>query len=152
MEELIASLPEPMQLNETTAYIIVIFLVLLVVLNLLIFKPLTKVLEERQRRISEGEEAQAQSLKTVEEKLAAYDEALIEARRKAQARRQQILKETEMVRNEIIASAKEQALAQVQAKATDLATQVEQAKGSLKRESEGIANRIVASVLSRATS
>lgn len=152
MEELIASLPEPMQLNMTTFYIIVIFLVLLVVLNQLIFKPLTKVLEERQQRISDGEEAQALSVKTVEEKLAAYDEALIEARRKAQARRQQILKETEMVRNEIIASAKEQALAQVQAKATDLNAQVEQAKVSLKRESEGIAERIVASVLSRATS
>ena len=149
MEEILNSLPEPMQINATSLIIAAIFLVLIVILNQLIFKPLVSVLEERQKRIQEGKEASDHSIKTVEESEAAYRESVIEARRKAQAHRQNLLKESEMAREEIITSAREQALAMVQAAATELEQQVGTAKSSLKKETELIAGQIVASVLSR---
>ena len=152
MEEILNNLPEPMQINDTTLIIAGIFLVLILVLNSLIFKPLVGILEERRNRIDEGSEAQRKSMKTVEESMAAYQEALTDARRKAQSRRQEILKESEMNRHELTGAAREKALAMVQAAATDLEQQVTQAKLELKEETQEIAKRIVASVLARATS
>jgi len=151
MEEILKSLPEPMQINSTTLIIAVLFLVLLIIMNAMVFKPLVAILEERQKRIEAGAEASKSAEKTVMESEASYQAAVIEARRKAQAKRQNVLKETEMACEETIASAKEQALGMVQAAATDLEQQVEQAKGSLKKDIEGIAQQIVSSVLSRAS-
>ena len=42
MKDFLSSLPGPMQLNQSLLYIAVIFLVLMVVLNTLVFKPLMK--------------------------------------------------------------------------------------------------------------
>lgn len=150
MEELLNSLPGPMKLNQTIFVIAALFLVLLVILNQMIFKPLVAVLDERRKLVEEGANAQRSSMKTVEESMARYQERLVEARRIAQTKRNKILKESEMIREEITASAKEQALAMVQATATEIDQQVEQAKDTLKEESEELAKRIVSSVLSRA--
>ncbi len=151
MEDLINSLPGPMQLNQTLFIVAALFLVLLVILNQWIFKPLVAVMDERHKLVEEGAEAQRSSTKTVEESLARYQERLIEARRAAQQRRNAILKESEMVREEILASAKEQSMALVQAAATDLETHVKTARAALKEESRELAQHIVNSVLSRAS-
>ncbi len=150
MEKLLKSLPEPMQVNETVLIIAALFLVLLVMLNTMVFKPLVAILEQRQKKIVEGEEARKNAEKTVRDSEDAYHTAVIDARRKAQAKRQDVLKETEMACEEMIDSAKEQALGMVQAAATDLARQVEEGKTSLKKDTEAIAQQIVSSVLSRA--
>ncbi|MCB1044323.1 MAG: hypothetical protein KDC35_15380 [Acidobacteria bacterium] len=144
------SLPGPMQLNHTLFIIAALFLVLLVILNQWLFKPLVSVLDERQRLIEEGAEAQRSSSKTVEESLARYQERVIEARRTAQSKRNAILKESEMVRGEVVASAKEQALALVQAAATEIEAKVTETREALTAESRQLANRIVDAVLSRA--
>ncbi len=149
MEEIISSLPEPMQINSSLLIIAAIFLILIAVLNNLIFKPLVAVLDERNKQIHEGSQARDKSLKTVEDSLAAYKAAHVDARRKAQSKRQQLLKESEMVRDEIIASSKERAMGMVQAAATELGQQVNEAKSSLKLETGAIAKEIVSSVLSR---
>lgn len=149
MEEIFNSLPEPMQINSSLLIIAAIFLILIAVLNNFIFKPLVAVLDERKKQIQAGSRARDKSLKTVADSLAAYKAAHVEARRKAQSKRQQLLKESEMVRDEIIASSKERAMGMVQAAATELDHQVNQAKSSLKLETRAIAKKIVASVLSR---
>lgn len=152
MEEILKNLPEPMQLNYTTFVIAGLFLALLILLNVLVFKPILAVMNERQRRIDEGAEAQRKAQKTVEEGLTAYKTALVEARRKAQSRRQEILKESEMDCNKEIASSKEKAMALVQAAATDIDQQVAQAKSVLKENTQDLAKQIVSSVLSRSAS
>jgi len=152
MEEILNSLPEPMQLNYTMFVIAGLFLALLILLNVLVFKPVLAVMSERQRRIDEGAEAQRKAQKTVEEGLTAYKTALVEARRKAQARRQEILKESEMDCSKEIASSKEKAMALVQAAATEVDQQVAQAKSVLKEDTQLLAKQIVSSVLSRSAS
>ncbi|CAM2066624.1 ATP synthase subunit b [Sulfidibacter corallicola] len=152
MEEILNSLPGPMQVNVTSLVIAAIFLVLIVVLNNLIFKPIVEKLDERARRIKDGAEAKKSADKTVEESLAALNNARVEARREAQNKRLEILKESEMAREVIITSAKEKALGMVQAAATELDQQVEKAKSTLREETKGMADQIVASVLSRSVS
>lgn len=152
MQELLESLPEPMQLNGSLFVIAILFLVLLIILNTLIFKPLIAVLQERRRRIEEGAEAQRTSMKSVEESVAAYQNRLLEARRSAQKKRNNILKESEMVRDEIVSAAREQGFAMVQAAATEIDQQILKTRDSLKKEAEEIARKIVASVLTRTVS
>jgi len=152
MQELLDSLPEPMQLNGSIFVIAVVFLVLLIILNTLVFKPLIAVLQERQKKIEEGAEAQRASMEKVEESMAAYQNRLLEARRGAQQKRNKILKESEMVRDEVVSAAREQGFAMVQAAATEIDQQVLKTRDSLKREAEEIARKIVSSVLSRTVS
>jgi len=151
MEEILNSLPEPMQINVTTLIIAVMFLVLIVVLNSLIFKPLIAVLDKRKSQIEEGRAAHEHAESTVAESTAAYQEKLREARKKAQVKGQDLLKESEMAREEMIALSREKALAMVQAAATELDQQVGKAKTTLDQESRVIAQQIVSSVLARAT-
>lgn len=152
MEEILSSLPEPMQLNYSALIIAAIFLALLFMLNALIFKPIMATMAERQERIDEGAEAQRKAQKTVEESMATYKTSMVEARRKAQSIRQRILKESEMGSSQEISASREKAMAMVQAAATEIDQQVAQAKSSLKEDTETLAKQIVASVLSRTAS
>lgn len=149
MEDLLNSLPGPMQLNQTLFVIAVLFLVLLIILNQWIFKPLVSVMDERRKLVEDGAEAQRSSTKTVEESLARYQERLVDARRGAQSKRASILKESEMVREEVVSSAKEQAMALVQAAATEIEQKVSETRTALGQESRELAQRIVDAVLSR---
>ena len=149
MEEILKSLPLPMQINESVFVVAGIFLILILVLNHLIFKPLVSVLDERQRKIEEGATASANAQSTVEESLAAYNKALIEARQKAQAQRQEMLKETEKSRQEMVDAARSEAQVRLGSESGKLAEQVAAARASLQVETGDIARRIVATLLSR---
>lgn len=151
MEEILKSLPEPMQINETTLIVAVLFLVLMALLNSLIFKPLLAIMEERESKIRTGEEEYAKALKTVEESEAAYRDKVIGERRKAQSERQNLLKETEKAREDMVAEAREKAQVMVRKASTDLETQVGDARAALKQDSEVVAKQIAAAVLSRAS-
>jgi len=98
MEELLAGLPGPMQVNETIPVIIVLFLILILILNNMIFRPLVAMLDDRERRIKEGVDARKHALETVAESEARYQAAVLEARRKAQSQRQDMLQDAATVR------------------------------------------------------
>ena len=149
MEEILQGLPGPMQLNATVVLITVIFLVLIFILNRFVFKPLVAILDKREKLIEEGTRAREQSLKTVEEKMAAYQAALVDARRNAQARRQNLLKQADKIREETLASAKEKAMSMVHSAAAEIEQQVAAAKTSLEQDTKVIAKKIVNAVLSR---
>lgn len=149
MQEILNSLPVPMQINESVFYIVALFLVLILVLNNLIFKPLVAVLDERRSKIEEGSEAQANALKTVEESLAAYNKALLGARKSAQAQKQEMLKDSEVARQDMVGSAREEARASVASASEKIKEQVAAARTSLKAETAAIAERVTATILSR---
>lgn len=151
MEELLNSLPEPMQINETALVVAVLFLILVPILNSMIFQPLMAILDDRKKQITEGEEASLHSQKTVEECEAKYKEDLFQARKQAQLDAQKLLKDSEMAREKIISASKEKAMAYVQATATELDQQVESAKEALKSDTDDLAKQIVSAVLSRSS-
>ncbi len=152
MEEILKileSLPGPMRPNETLLMVAFIFLLLIVVLNTLIFKPLLHILEDRETRIREGEEAAATAAQTVAASNARYEQALIAARREGQGFRQDLLKEAKVECEKTVTHSREQAMAQVQAAVTELDQQVASARNSLDNEAELLAKQIVSAVLSR---
>ncbi|MDJ0836779.1 MAG: hypothetical protein QNK37_09700 [Acidobacteriota bacterium] len=151
MQEILEGLPDPMQINMTLVVIIGIFLVLIFILNTMIFKPLVAKLDERAHRIKEGAEARENALRTVEESEARYQSAMIDARRKAQAKRQEMLKETQALREEKIAAARAEASGMTQKVTAELEKQVSTARADMERETRQIAERIAARVLSRAS-
>ncbi len=150
MSELLSTLPEPMQPNITVLVIAIMFLVLIVLLNQLIFKPLVAILDERALKIQEGEEAAQQAQVTVAERMEKYRAEKILARQQAQADRQRVLAEVEQTRSEMVDEAKAAARVESEKCAAEIKAQVEKAKQSLAGEARGLADRIAANLLSRA--
>ena len=151
MQEILDGLPGPMQINMTLLVILGIFLVLIFILNGMIFKPLVAKLDERKHRIQEGAEAQENALRTVDESQACYQAALIDARRKAQAKRQEMLKETQQLRDEQVSTARQEASSMTEKVTAELEKQVSGARADMERETRQIAEQIAARVLSRAS-
>jgi F-type H+-transporting ATPase subunit b len=150
MSELLSQLPEPMQPNISILMIAILFLVLVVILNQLIFKPLVAVLDERALKIQEGEQAAQQAQVTVTERMEKYRAEKILARQQAQADRQRVLAEVEQSRSQMVDEAKAAARAVSEKSAAEIMAQVERAKQSLAGEARGMADRIAANILSRA--
>ncbi len=151
MEEFLSTLPDPMRPDQSILIIAGIVLVLIFVLNKMIFKPLVAVLDEREKRVKEGADAQEQALQTVEESEAKYRTAVIHARRDAQSKRQEMHKKIEAIRDEKMQAAREQASSLADENKAELEAQVTAARASMKKETQAIAEQIVTKVLSRAT-
>lgn len=149
MNEILSRLPEPMQLNETTLVIAALFLVMIGILNYFVFKPLVSIMDERQRKIKEGEEAATLANQTVADSRAAYQLEKRKARKTAQSKRQEMLAEAERTRSEMVDSAKAKARDELDKSSAGLKNQVEDAKTSLKQETREIAEKITATILSR---
>jgi F-type H+-transporting ATPase subunit b len=131
---------------------IALILVMVFVLNATLFKPINRILEERERR-THGRSGEAHNiLRSVEEKLSLYERTLREARtegyRLMEQERATALRERQIkldaVREEIGRSIAEQK--------DTLNAQVESARETLKAESVQIAAEIGAHILHRPVS
>jgi len=151
MEEFLSTLPDPMRPDESILIIAGIFLVLIFILNRMIFKPLVAVLDEREKRVKEGAEAQERALQTVEESEAKYRTAVIQARRDAQSKRQEMHKKIEAIRDEKLQTSREHASSLADESKAELDKQVTAARASMENETQAIAEQIVTKVLSRAS-
>ncbi|OYT71068.1 MAG: hypothetical protein CFK52_09095 [Chloracidobacterium sp. CP2_5A] len=122
-----------------------IFLLVAYLLNVLVFKPVMTVLDERSRLTGDVRQA----LSDYDQRLAEYEAALragrvaaakiIEERRAAALQR----------RGEVIESAKQSAAAEVAAATQALAAQVAAAKETLARDAEQVAASIAETILGR---
>jgi len=112
-----------------------------------LFQPLEKVLEERHAETQGARENASAALQSAETKVAEYDSKL-------RAARTEIYQEQEVWRRQLIddqtqavAQAREESHAQIVAAKADIAAQVEQARTTLLREAEGLAEQVVAGIL-----
>lgn len=131
---------------------IALILVMVFVLNATLFKPINRILEERERR-THGRSGEARNiLRSVEEKLSLYERTLRETRsegyRLMEQERSTALRERQIkldaVREEIGRSVNEQK--------DTINTQVERARETLKTESVQMAAEIGAHILHRPVS
>lgn len=135
--------------DVTALIVFVVAILLTIVLNAILFKPVLSVLDEREQRTS-GTLAEARTLVSEsDEKLARYEEAIRAARaenyRVLEARRKQALDE----RAKAITQAKAEAQQKIMAARAEIAAGAEEAKQTLERESRLMAARIAGSVLRR---
>jgi len=128
---------------------VLIILVMVYVLNATLYKPINSILEAREKR-TKGRLSEAQEiLKTVSQKVAAYEQALRQARAEAYAftesERSSAMQDRQQKLNEMRRQLAESIAKEKQA----IEQQAAEARGILDTESRRIAREIGARVLSR---
>ncbi|RME37000.1 MAG: hypothetical protein D6794_07660 [Deltaproteobacteria bacterium] len=128
------------------------FIILMVLLNLILFRPLRRVLQER-RELIEGGKARAEELETaIQEKLARYEEQLQEARLKGSQERAQLRQAAQEEEAKILAAAHDEANTSLKKIKEQVAAEAETARQALQAETEAIAAQIASRVLGRSLS
>ena len=150
MQEILNSLPAPMQPGISIVYIAAVFIVLILILNSMIFKPLIATMDERARRIKEGKDASANASATVEESQARYQAALMDARKTAQATRMEMLKSVGAESDDLQENARTEASDMVAKTRDAVDKEIAETRATLEQQSQELAEAIAAKVLAHA--
>lgn len=139
-----------MELNATILIQAAIVLALMAWLSPVLFSPLMKVFDERDRRIHGAANEAKQYLGAADEKGAIVEQKT----REAQAAARQVLVSLRLAAQEeeakILAAAREEATGKVDEARAELFAAAEQARLNLKGDANAIADQIVTKVLGRA--
>jgi F-type H+-transporting ATPase subunit b len=131
---------------------VVLLLLLYILYHVLVYRPLQRVLAERQERTEGAVEKARADIAAAEAKALEYEERLREAKvsifKAQEARRQQ----AQHARTAAVAEARAKADAQVREAKAGIARDIETAKTSLQVEVERLANEIIRTVLHPASS
>ncbi len=128
------------------------FFLLIFLLNLILYRPLRKMLAERQATI-EGGHARAQELEPqIEEKMARYQERLQEARSKGAQARAELRAEAQEEEARLLSTARDRASEKIQQMKGRIAEEAEAARAGLKQETEAMAAEVASKVLGRKVS
>lgn len=126
-----------------------IIVIMMVVLNRTLFKPINRILEERERRttglLSEAE----QTLARIDQSLRQYEETLRGARAEGYQLLERQHSEATRERERQIASARELLRNQTSTEKQQIRSQSEIARSTLSQEARKIASRISAQILGR---
>lgn len=137
------------ELNITLAYQIIGFFVLYFVLNTLLYKPVLKVLEERDKNI-QGTKKEALDLEAgLQKRLLDYENRLNEAKVKAQEERLRIRQGGVDKERELLEKARENSQAAFLDAKTKLDQETRSVRVRLKEESKTISRDIVEKILNR---
>ncbi|MBN1470341.1 MAG: ATP synthase F0 subunit B [Syntrophaceae bacterium] len=127
----------------------VLFLALIVVLNILLYKPILSIIDRRKKQLEESENEIKLFNESVEKRVAEYEEKLKQAKLKASEQKKEIIQEgvnqakniVDVVRNEIPAIARE-----FQQK---MNKEIEKAKAILDGRSKDLSLEIAQKILGR---
>jgi F-type H+-transporting ATPase subunit b len=127
----------------------ILVLVLHFYLKYIFFKPLQRVLDQRYAA-TEGAKKQAEdSLRAAAAKTAEYEAAMRAARAEIYQAQESLFERLEEKRKQQVQAARVRADAAIHAAKAELARDVEEAKRTLSRETESLADEIAQSILSR---
>ena len=129
---------------------IVNFIFLIIVLNLLLFRPIRKILQERREKIKGMESAIDRAGKTVEEKNAAFDKAIRDARAKGLKEKETLLKQAEEEERRQIEAINTKALAELEEIRRKVRSDAEKAREALQPQVGSFAKEITQKILGRA--
>ncbi len=125
------------------------FIILLIVLNKLLYKPLTKIMAERREKI-EGSHARAKNLQAdIDEKMERYQQQLNEAKALANAERAKLKKAASEEEATMLAEAHEKATKRLQAIKDQVAAEAAEASKTLRKEAKSLAGQIATKILGR---
>lgn len=138
-------------INIDLAFVIQLinFLILILVLNIFLYKPVRKVLAERQGRIAEAKKrAEAVDL-DVQEKMAAYEASLKEMKSGAADERGALLKEAQAEESAILEAARKEAAETLSAIKARVAKEAADARVLLQEQAKALSVDICEKVLGR---
>jgi F-type H+-transporting ATPase subunit b len=137
------------QPNASLFLVLVLFLIFAFVLNRILFRPIGRVLDEREA-LTEGATNEARAAaRRYETELASYEAAIRQARADSYRRLEQQRAAALEERKLRIDQAKQKAAAQIESAKSEIADQAGAARASLEAESRQIAQRISQTVLGR---
>jgi len=130
-------------------YQVVLFIILILVMNRLIYKPLLKVMEERKKRIG-GFVDRATSIESeIEKKLSEYNLKVAEAKVTGNAERMKLKKEGAERESAIIETAQHEAQKAIEEARSKIAKEMEEALLGLTRMKEELGKGIAEKTLGR---
>ncbi len=136
-------------IDNTVFLQLILFLFLFAVLNVFLFKPWLELRERRAKKI-EGAAAEAASLRTqAHETAGSYDQRLSAAREQAMAVRSDSRRAAEAEEATIVAAARREAAAELDAHKRTLEQQAGEARSQLGARIEALAGDITTQVLGR---
>jgi len=136
--------------NLTLIIQMVIFLVLMVALDKILFKPMMRVINERKARTVGRREAAANASTKADTIWEDYQKGLASARSQADASRMEIIREAEGRRQEITDAALKEAEATVAKLRADIRSEAEKASDKVKAEVDSMAKAMAEKIMGRA--
>ncbi|ABQ28401.1 H+-transporting two-sector ATPase, B/B' subunit [Geotalea uraniireducens Rf4] len=125
------------------------FLLLMLVLNLFLFKPIRKVLADRKAEVSGAKEKSATVDKEVQEKLALYEARMREIKARATDERSVLKKEAQTEEAAILDKARKEAADTLSAIKNKVAKEAADARQLLKEQALSLSSEICEKVLGR---
>ncbi len=139
-----------MELNATILIQAVIVLFLMAWLSPMLFSPLLKVFDERERRTHGTSDAAKKSQEDAAAKVAIVEKKSQEAQETARGILTSLREQAKTKEQEIVKAARAKAQERLEEAREELFTAQEEAKVALKNDAKGIADDIVKKVLGRA--
>ncbi|HAG50908.1 MAG: hypothetical protein A2X87_06600 [Deltaproteobacteria bacterium GWC2_42_51] len=137
------------ELNITLLFQVIGFFVLYLILNTFLYKPVTKLLEERDKNIT-GAKREAELLEAeLQKKLLAYENRLNDTKAKAQEERLRLRQEGLDKERDLLESARKNSLDSIQQAKIKLEKDIQSAITRLKEESKAISKDIAEKILER---
>lgn len=125
------------------------FLVLVLLLNVFLYKPIRKVLADRAAQISGAKEKTVEVDQEVQEKMALYEARLREVKAKAGEERAVMVKEALAEEAALVEKARKEAAESLAAIKSRVAKEAADAKGLLKEQARALSLEICEKVLGR---
>lgn len=137
------------ELNWTLLLQFVNFVVLLFILNLLLYRPVRRLMQERQQTV-DGSYQRARDMEgEIAAKMAHYQQRLQEAKRQGHQERTELRQGALAEEGRLLAESRNAATEQVQTIRTRVAAETADARQALKAETQALAARVAGKVLGR---
>jgi F-type H+-transporting ATPase subunit b len=131
------------------AVLLVLFVILVPVLNVALFQPLLRVLDDREQRIAGARTRATELAQQTEGLLARHEDALRRAREAAHAEQQRVIEDARGEHQSTIGDARHAAEGEIAAARIEVQRAVEAVRASLRADAESIAREIAARLLGR---
>ena len=142
------ALPDPMRPTwQEVVFVLVLVTILYWVLRGVFFKPITGLMEQRERDMEAGTRAKAEAAKLVEQRQGDYSARLKDLRTQAFARRKALADAVAKDRTDLLDEARVAAQAQRTAASESLAAERERAKADLVAQVDALAESMVTRLL-----
>ena len=148
---ILTQMPDPMRPDLTsTLFVIVLVVVLYLYLRVVFFKPITKVMEDRERDLSAGGEAKALAATALEARQKDYQARLKDLRTQAFETRKALAEAAGKEKQRLLDEARAKALAERQAAVASLKVQQTEAKQALLAQVDALAESMAQTLLKQA--
>ncbi len=129
--------------------LLALFVLLMFPANALLFKPIFRVLDEREKRTDGTRKRADKIMRDAEETLAKYEQAVRDVREEAERDRKSGVATARTENAAVTAAAREQAQAEAERTGRELAEALEESRAVMRQQAESIATEAAARVLGR---